>query len=853
MKGTAVRRLSMRHAASSSVAAARRALSLSSVASGNITNIARPVLWGGVSAASSFSSAATDADSNITVVVDKKDESKSLPHFPHLFEPLSLGPSIGTLPNRVLMGSMHTGLEGHSIPSILLPLLKPDVTHDDLSAMAKYFRVRAEGGVGLMVTGGISPNRAGWVGPFAAKLDTTVEMERHRLVTDAVHSVRIPSGGASSNSNNSSSTTGGTTEPARICMQILHAGRYAMHPFAVSASATKSPISPFPARELSLTGIHDTTSDFVRCAALAKQAGYDGVEIMGSEGYLINQFLVTKTNHRDDEYGGPDFVNRMRFAVDIVRETRSALGSDFIIIFRLSMLDLVEDGSSWEEIKILAQAIEDAGATIINTGIGWHEARVPTIATSVPRASFSWVTRKMRDEKIVSVPLCATNRINAPHVADDIIARGDADLISMARPFLADPDIVRKSREGDVDDINTCIACNQACLDHAFIGRTASCLVNPLACHETELSVEEDSIPPEERLTIGVVGAGPAGMAFATTAATIGHRVVLYDKSGEIGGQFNMAKRIPGKEEFHETIRYFRHRLSKLERAGKVEMKLGTEIQFSDMEFLGDVEDGVDRWIVAAGVDPRIPPIPGLDHPNVLSYIDVLRLGKPVGRKVAIIGAGGIGFDVAEFLLHHDDNADHDLTADETNGDEFLQEWGVDRQNETRGGLAEPDDSVNRPKREIVLMQRKAGKLGAGLGKTTGWIHRATLAKSGSVEMIGSVSYDKVDSDGNLHITVGKGEKAARRVLDVDNIIVCAGQISKKDLEKDAAGTELEEKVYTIGGAYEAGELDAKRAIDMGTRLALKIHQKDVVPGNHRFQAGQGPEEKMFAVLKRFT
>lgn len=762
-----------------------------------------------------------------------------------MFEPLSLGPHIGTLPNRVLMGSMHTGLEGHSIPSFLMPLLKPDVTHDDLSGMAEYFRIRAEGGVGLMVTGGISPNKAGWVGPFAAKMDSEVEMERHRMVTDAVHSVRIPSGPLVVGPN-------GATEPARICMQILHTGRYAIHPFAVSASATKSPISPFPAKELSLAGIQSTIADFVRCATLAKRAGYDGVEIMGSEGYLINQFLVRKTNKRTDEYGGPDFANRMRFAVDIVRQTRAAVGEDFIIIFRLSMLDLVEDGSSWEEVKLLAQAIEDAGATIINTGIGWHEARVPTIATSVPRASFSWVTRKMREEKIVNVPLCATNRINAPHVADEVIGRGDADLVSMARPFLADPNIVKKSREGSVDDINTCIACNQACLDHAFIGKTASCLVNPLACHETELKVEEDAIAPTERLRIGVIGSGPAGMAFATTAATIGHHVTLYDKSDEIGGQFNMAKRIPGKEEFHETVRYFRQQLAKLERKGKLEMKLGTEMTHNDMES-ASANGEIDKWIVAAGVDPRVPPIPGLDHPKVLSYIDVLRHNAPVGENVAIIGAGGIGFDVAEYLIHHDDNADHDLTADETNSDEFLKEWGVDPQNSSRGGLARPDESIHRPKRQIVLMQRKKGKLGAGLGKTTGWIHRATLAKSGAVEMIGSVSYDKVDEDGKLHITIGKGDKAETRVLDVDNIVVCAGQISKKELENEAEGTPLAEKVYLIGGAYEAGELDAKRAIDMGTRLALKIHEEGVVPGKHKFQSGQGPEEKLFQTLKRFT
>ncbi|KAL7484964.1 hypothetical protein ACHAW6_010563 [Cyclotella cf. meneghiniana] len=768
------------------------------------------------------------------------------PHYPHLFAPLSLGPHIGTLPNRVIMGSMHTGLEGHSIPKLGLMMLNAEDDHTDLTEMACYFAERAKGGVGLMVTGGISPNRQGWVGPFASKLTTETERDRHKVVTDMVHSIRIPT---------YSSSGEDATEQARICLQILHTGRYAMHPFAVSASATKSPISPFPAKALSTSDVKATIKDFVNCAVLAKDAGYDGVEIMGSEGYLINQFLVKKTNQRNDEYGGENFANRMRLAVEIVKETRKACGLDFIIIFRLSMLDLVNDGSSWEEIKALAQALEDAGATIINTGIGWHEARIPTIATSVPRGAFSWVTKKLRDEKIVSIPLCATNRINAPTTAESILASGSADLVSMARPFLADPEIVKKSREGRADEINTCIACNQACLDHAFIGKTASCLVNPRACHETELFIVPDSINAGRKLNIGVIGAGPAGMAFASTAATIGHNVTLFDKSNEIGGQFNMAKRIPGKEEFHETIRYFRVQLGKLEKEGKLQMKLGTEMAYSDMvRMSSEGENKIDKWIVATGVDPRMPPIPGANHPNVLSYIDVLRNKAKVGRKVAVVGAGGIGFDVSEYLLHHDDNDEHDKIADEVNVDEFLQNWGVDKSNNQRGGLL-PEEStkISKPQREIILMQRKKGKLGANLGKTTGWIHRSTLIRSNAVEMIGDVSYDKIDENGHLHITIGKGEKKQTRVIDCDNIILCAGQISKRDLEKAAvdAGGDLADKVFTIGGAFEASELDAKRAIDMGTRLALKIDDNTVVPGKHKFQADTGAEEKMFKTMKR--
>ena len=707
--------------------------------------------------------------------------------------------------------------------------------------MAVYFQERAKGGAGLMVTGGISPNREGWVAPFSSQLSTPTEMELHKVVTEQVHSVSVPSYANPEHG-----------EKARICLQILHAGRYAMHPFAVSASSTHSPISPFKAKELSLSGIQRTIQDYVNCAVLSKEAGYDGIEIMGSEGYLINQFLVKHTNKRKDEYGGDDFRNRMKFGVEIVRQTRQAVGEDFIIIFRLSMLDLIKDGSTWEEIKIMAQAVEDAGCTIINTGIGWHEARIPTIATSVPRKSFAWVTKKMRDENILSIPLCATNRVNAPHIGESIIKDDFADLVSMARPFLADPNIMAKSREGRVDEINTCIGCNQACLDHVFVGKVASCLVNPLACHEKELQIEKDSVPLEQRLNISVIGSGPAGLAFATTAATIGHNVTIYDKSDEIGGQFNMAKQIPGKEEFHETIRYFHTQLKQLESEGKLTLKLGNEVSHSDMM---DNDSNVDKWILATGVDPRKPSIPGIEHPNVLSYINVLKDKVRPGKRVALIGAGGIGFDVAEYLIHDDAVTENERKADEMDIAEFLSEWGVDGTNETRGGLlsgAKPHPKSSG--RQIIMLQRKKGKLGKGLGKTTGWIHRTSLAKSGLVEMVDAVNYDKIDEKGFLHITTNKGTaKEAKRVLEVDNIVTCAGQISKKDLEIEASNDkELSTKVYTIGGAFEAGELDAKRAIDMGTRLALKISDASVVPGKHEFQAGVVVEEQMIKMMKKF-
>lgn len=771
-----------------------------------------------------------------------KEGTMKNPYFPRLFEPLDLGPAIGQLPNRIIMGSMHSGLEGYSAPTLVNKMLRPD-----LSRMATYFERRAQGGCALMITGGISPNKAGWVSPMSAKLDTSYEMEMHKLVTSAVHSVGIPTYGI----GDGVLIDKEESVSARIVMQILHAGRYAAHPFAVSASSTKSPISPYKAKGLSVKDVDKTIQDFVTCSALAQEAHYDGVEIMGSEGYLINQFLVNETNHRNDKYGGADFQNRMRFAVEIVRQTRAVVGPNFIIIFRLSLVDLIEKGSSWEEVKLLAQAIEDAGATILNTGIGWHQARVPTIVTSVPRAGWAWATKKLREENIVSIPLCAANRFNDPHVIETVLEEECTDLVSMARPFLADPDFVEKSRLGQFEDINTCIACNQACLDHIFVGKVASCLVNPAACHETDIIVSPDSVPEEKRLAIGVIGAGPAGLAFATTAATIGHNVTLYDKSDEIGGQFNMAKRIPGKEEFHETIRYFSRQLEHLQKDGKLNLCLNTEVKYSDME-----DGNVDKWILAAGVDPRTPSIPGIEHENVLSYIDVLRHKVPVGKKVAVIGAGGIGFDISEYLLHHNEDIG-DKTANDMDVDGFLLDWGVDKNVESPGGLLHKKiqrtkdiastNSPSLPKRELILMQRKKGKLGKGLGKTSGWVHRATLTKSNVVEMLDSVTYDKVDNNGHLHITVGKQE----RVLEVDNIILCAGQLSKKDIEKEASN-EMAKKIFSIGGAYEALELDAKCAIDMATRLALKITDEEVVPGKHKFQSGPDPGETMYKLINKF-
>lgn len=671
-------------------------------------------------------------------------------HYPHLFAPLDLG--FLTLPNRVLMGSMHTGLEDRA---------------RNYEKLAAYFAERARGGVGLMVTGGIAPNLRGSLAPFASKLSWRWEVSRHRKVTSAVHA-----------------------EGGRICMQILHAGRYAYHPFSVAPSAVKSPITPFKPSALGPRGIERQIRDFVRCAALAREAGYDGVEVMGSEGYLINEFTVPRTNRRNDSWGGTA-GNRIRLPIEIVQRIREALGYDFILIYRLSMLDLVENGSEWPEVVALAKAVETAGATIINTGIGWHEARVPTIATSVPRAAFTWVTRRLKGE--VSLPLITTNRINMPSVAEAILAQGDADMVSMARPLLADPAWVRKAREDREDEINTCIACNQACLDYVFAGKKASCLVNPQACAETELVITPASVPKR----IAVVGGGLAGLSAAVTAARRGHQVTLYEAAGEIGGQFNMAKRIPGKEEFNETLRYFRRQLE----LHRVDVRLGVEVDMAEL-----VAGKFAATVVACGVVPRVAGIPGEDGPNVLSYKDVLDSLRPVGQRVAIIGAGGIGFDVAEFLVQ-DRVPSHEAQA------HFLREWGVDTDMRTRGGLlpAQPEA----PARSIFLLQRKPAPLGKGLGKTTGWIHRMSL-RSKQVKMLGSVEYQRIDAAGLHILAAGKAQ-----LLEVDNVIICAGQVSQRALydELIAAGM----TAYLIGGAKLAAELDAVRAIDEGMRLALTL------------------------------
>ena len=674
------------------------------------------------------------------------------PKYPHLLAPLQVGNI--TLRNRVLMGSMHVGLEEE---------------WGRLDKMAAYFAARAAGGVGLIVTGGVAPNRRGAVKPFAGKLTNRYEAWKHRVVTDAVHEA------------------GG-----RIAMQILHAGRYAYLPFSVAPSAIKSPITPFKPKALSARGVEGTISDYVRCAKMAQLAGYDGVEVMGSEGYLINQFIVKKTNKRTDQWGG-DYENRIRFPIEIVRRMREAVGPDFIIIYRLSMLDLVKDGSSWEEIVQLGKAIEAAGASIINTGIGWHEARVPTIATMVPRAAYTWVTARLKGE--VGIPLVTSNRINMPQVAEDVLSSGDADMVSMARPFLADPDWVRKAEEQRADEINTCIACNQACLDLIFQNKRASCMVNPLACYETEVVLEPTKNPKK----VAVVGAGPAGLSFATTAASRGHEVTLFEAADAIGGQFQMARKIPGKEEFGETIRYFE---KQLEITG-VCVKLGS---LATLETLGE---GFDSVVIATGVTPRAITLPGIEHSKVLSYVEVLRENAPVGGKVAVIGAGGIGFDVAEFLTHGEEHA---LGSQEAI-DSYLEEWGVDAEMKTPGGLLKTGAPA--PAREVFLCQRSDGKLGAGLGKTTGWIHRTAL-KRRKVTMLSKCSYDRIDDEG-LHLTV-RGES---RVLDVDNVVICAGQLSRNELEGPL--TERGIEVHVIGGAERAGELDARRAFDQGTRLAARF------------------------------
>src|SRR5579883_715521 len=631
--------------------------------------------------------------------------------YPHLLAPLDLG--FVTLPNRVLMGSMHTGLEDHA---------------RDYDKLATYFAVRARGGVGLMVTGGIAPNIEGWLKPLSGTMSMRWHVARHRKVTSAVHA-----------------------EGGRICMQILHAGRYAVHPLSVAPSKIKSPITRFTPRALSSSGIERTIRAFVRSAQLAREAGYDGVEIMGSEGYLINQFLVARTNKREDEFGGA-LENRMRFPVEIVQRTREAVGRNFIIIYRLSMLDLVDREQSWEEIVALAKGVEAAGATLINTGIGWHEARIPTIVTSVPRAAFTWVTRRMKES--VRIPLITTNRINMPEVAEQVLARGDADMVSMARPLLADPEWVAKARSARADRINTCIACNQACLDHVFENRLASCLVNPRACHETELVIA----PAATRKRFVVAGAGPAGLAAACTLAERGHAVALYEQSGEIGGQFNLAKRIPGKEEFSETLRYFRNRLADL----GVDVRLNTAADPASLQ-----SSHCDAVIVATGVTPRDPRIPGQDHPMVISYHDAVMGVRPIGKRVAIVGAGGIGFDVAEFLTQPPPSPTTDIAR-------WTREWGVDTTLAHRGGIDKPE--VETSPREVWLLQRTPGKPGKRLNKTTGWVHRAAL-KAKDVQMLGGVVYERID-DAGLHIRVDDQP----RVLEVDDVVICAGQESNRAL-----------------------------------------------------------------------
>ncbi len=667
--------------------------------------------------------------------------------YPHLFRPLTLGHL--TLPNRILMGSMHTNLEE---------------APDGFARLAVFYAERARAGVGLIVTGGIAPNAEGAVFEGAAKLTTAEEAAAHRGVVEAVHA-----------------------EGGRICLQILHAGRYAYSPALVAPSAIQAPINPFPPRALEGAEVEAQIDDYVRCAQLAREAGYDGVEVMGSEGYLINQFICTRTNQREDEWGG-GFDKRIRFPVEIVRRIRETTGPDFLIIFRLSMLDLVEEGSSWQEVVALGRAIEAAGASLINTGIGWHEARVPTIVTSVPRAAFTEVTRRMKAE--LTIPLITTNRINMPEVAEQVLAEGHADMVSMARPFLADPEWVVKAAEGRRDEINTCIACNQACLDHTFQGKLTSCLVNPRACHETELRLE----PAAEPRRVAVVGGGPAGLAAAVAAAERGHEVVLYERSAELGGQFNYARKIPGKEEFDETLRYYRVMLDKR----RVRVRLNSEPSVHELA-------GYDAVLLATGVKPRELDLPGIEHPKVMSYPMAIVHPERVGRRVAIIGAGGIGFDVAELLTHGGPPG--------LDRDAWCREWGVDLEVRERGGLMTPQ----RPEtpRRVTLLQRKASKPGKGLGKTTGWVHRASLKHRG-VETLAGCDYVGIDDEG-LHIRLD-GEP---RCLEVDSIVVCAGQESVRDLL--APLREAGVQVQLIGGAEHAGELDAKRAIDQGTRAAATL------------------------------
>ena len=674
------------------------------------------------------------------------------PGFPHLLAPLDLG--FTTLKNRVLMGSMHTGLEDHK---------------KDFPKLAAYFAERAAGEVGLIVTGGVAPSLRGSPTPTPTGMFNRLQVPRHKLISSAVHE------------------NGG-----KVCMQILHAGRYSYHPLCVAPSAIQSPITPFKPKGLSVSGIEKQIRTFVRATRLAREAGYDGVELMGSEGYFINQFTTSHVNKRTDEWGGST-SNRYRIAEEIISRCREAVGKDFIIIYRLSMLDLLPDGNSWDEIVEQAKMAEAAGATIINTGIGWHEARIPTIATMVPRGVFSWVTAKMRPE--INIPIITTNRINTPEVAEEILARGDADMVSMARPLLADAEFVKKARQGRAAEINICIACNQACLDHTFERKISSCLVNPRACRETELNY----LPTQQVKAIAVVGAGPAGLAFSTVAAQRGHRVSLFEQSNEIGGQFNMAKTIPGKEEFSASLDYYRN---EIDRCG-VDLQLSTRVSIENLE-------GYDEVILATGVYPRAIDIPGIDHRKVVSYIDVLTRQVEVGKSVALIGAGGIGFDVAEFLAHSDQHPDSSQSIEA-----FTREWGIDRTFTARGGVKgvkpEPPESA----RDIWLLQRKTGKLGKTLGKTTGWIHRLSLRHRG-INMLGDVSYEKIDDLG-LHISIN----GKQQLLEVDHIVICAGQVSNRDLADVLAEKSL--PFHIIGGAEKAAELDAKYAIREGSELAARL------------------------------
>jgi 2,4-dienoyl-CoA reductase (NADPH2) len=677
-------------------------------------------------------------------------------NYPHLLAPLDLG--FTTLKNRVLMGSMHTGLEE---------------VKDGYQKMAAFYGERAKGGVGLIVTGGFSPNFRGRLSPFASQLSRSSQVKKHQIITDRVHA-----------------------EGGKICLQILHAGRYGYHPFSLAPSAIQSPITPFKPSQMSVRQIRKTIKHYVRCASLAQQAQYDGVEIMGSEGYLINQFIAQRTNNRSDDWGG-SLENRCRLAVELVKQTREAVGKEFIIIYRLSMLDLVEGGSSWQDVLYLAKAIEQAGATIINTGIGWHEARVPTIVTSVPRAAFTFVTEKIKGE--VSIPLITTNRINMPEVAEQVLASGQADMVSMARPFLADAEFVNKAAAGLSESINTCIGCNQACLDHVFKNERASCLVNPQACYETELILK----PTQHAEHIAVIGAGPGGMAAAVYAARAGFKVSLFDKASELGGQFNYAKQVPGKEEFFETIRYFKNQIDTLDIS-----------LYLNCDFNHDVckQHQIDGFIMATGVTPRTPQLPGIDHPKAVSYIDVLTKKVTCGPKVAVMGAGGIGFDVSEFLVHASENHVDSKEALQA----WYDEWGVDTSITEVAGLKKKAQVT--PARQVTLMQRKDSKVGKGLGKTSGWVHRQTL-KHNHVTMLAGVNYDKIDDQG-LHITIDEKQQ----VLDVDHVVICAGQTSNTSLLPVLEATN--KPVQIIGGAKLAAELDAKRAIRDAIEAVIEITQK---------------------------